>query len=135
MPSDSAVSRPIIRCAGTEAVLAPADSGTISVTAEQCGGALGMSIGGEVCLTCKKMVVKTAQTPLALGLTGGQVHLRTADITARADRIRTDRKSKVVLDGRAVLHSCKDGHCSTVTGQHIELDLGDGSVKVTSPEP
>jgi hypothetical protein len=135
MPTDSAVSRPIIRCAGTEAVPAPADSGLISVTAEKCGGVLGMSVGGEACLTCKKMVIKTAQAPLALGLAGGHVHLRTADITARADRIRTDRKCKVILDGSAVLHSCKDGHCSTVTGQHIELDLGDGSVKVTSPEP
>jgi len=125
---------PMLTCS----TASPAPAATkVRIVANADNDRLEMSTGDDTCMACKKMVVKVGDNSLTLTRIDGQVRIRAtlqqvAELKAKADCIRTDRKDRVVLEGDVEMRYSKDGQCAKVTAERIELNLATGSVTIQS---
>jgi hypothetical protein len=120
---------PCCRVPAPTAAVAAAYETCLRVAAAKDGDCLEISVGASS-LTCKKMDVKLPDGSVHLSIVSGKVRVRTADLKATAERIITDQKEKLILDGDVYLHYCKDGQCTAVSADHIEVNLADGRLQV-----
>ncbi len=102
----------------------------VRIVAKSYSDRLEMFVGDDACMTCKRMVVKVGDNALTLSRIDDQVRVRAADLRAKADCIRTDRKDRVVLEGDVELHYSKDGQSTKVTAERVELNLTTGAVTI-----
>jgi hypothetical protein len=110
----------------------PAGAMKVYIVTKPYSDRLEMSVGDDSCMSCKKMVVKVADSEITLTRLDGQIRVRGEDLKAKADCVRTDRKDSLILDGDVVLSYKKNGQSARVSADHVELDLASGSVTVKS---
>ncbi len=120
---------PVLTCTSTTAAKSSADT-KVRVVVNADSQQLEMSVGDDACMSCKKMIVKLGDNELSLTRSDDRVCVRMSQLKAKADCVRTDRKDRLILEGNAVLHYCKDGQCADVTADRIELNLSNGSVTI-----
>jgi hypothetical protein len=76
----------------------------------------------------KKMSRKMGNTEITLSRFDDRVRVRGNELKATADRVRTDHKNRLILEGNVQLHYKRDGMNASLSGEHIELNLANGTV-------
>ncbi len=112
----------------------PIADAKLRVNAKPSGDQLEMNFDDGTRIRCKKMTVTIADKEITLSRFDDRVRVRGEELKATADCVRGDRKDRLILDGGVVLHYKKDGHSAHVNGDHIEVNLATGAVKIESGE-
>lgn len=117
-----------------EACDAPAVAAKVHIIAVPSSTDLEMNVGDDTCVRCKKMAVKIGDNEITVSRFEDRVRVRGDELKATANRVCSDRKDRIILEGDVVLHYKKDGHCANVTGDRIELNLSSGAVTIKPAE-
>lgn len=120
---------PVVPCISE--ALTPASTLKVQIVAKPYSDRLEVNLGGSS-LSSKKMVVKVGDSEIALTRLDGQVRIRGDELRARADRVFTDSKARLVLEGNVVLSYDKYGQSARVRAEHIDVNLISGAVTVQS---
>ncbi|HEY7327808.1 MAG TPA: hypothetical protein VH592_09225 [Gemmataceae bacterium] len=113
---------------------APASSSKMEIIAPPSCDQLEMSIGEDNAIRCKKMLVKIGDKVMSVSRFDDRVRIRGDELKATADCVRTEGKSRLILEGNVTMHCKKDGHtvANVMTGEHIEMNLSSGAVTIKS---
>jgi hypothetical protein len=120
---------PVATCATTTPTAMPPQ---LHIAVQEGQPCLEITCGGSsLCMACRKMDLKMPSTEaLMLAVSDGQVQLSVGPVRARANTVTTDQKDMLLLEGKVQLHFCKDGKCTDVNADRIEVSLHDGTLKI-----
>jgi hypothetical protein len=113
---------------------APGTSSKMEIIAPPSCDQLEMSIGEDSAIRCKKMLVKIGDKVMSVSRFDDRVRIRGDELKATADCVRTEGKSRIILEGNVVMHSKKDGNpsASVMKADYIDLNLSSGAVTIKS---
>ncbi len=100
--------------------------------------ALTVQVGEDTQLHCQRTKVTIGANELRLTRFEDRIRVRGENVKATADRVRSEGKDRLVLEGDVVLYYKKDGHKTHASGDCVEVNLTTGAVTISpslaSPE-